>query len=77
MTEKYITETVKAENTTLAQMVWALFRRQPVGYLESIFAANQDIAKLGYFIPVGTVIKFPINELPADTPVREVVRLWD
>ena len=71
------TETVLAEGFTLSRMVWALLRRQPRGFVELIHDRNPGLAALGPFLPVGTKVVFPVDEIPS-TPVEEdVVRLWD
>ena len=70
------TETVKAEGFTLAQMVWALLRRQPEGYVERVLGFNPGLAWLGPFLPVGTIINFPLDDIdPVQT--SDVVYLWD
>lgn len=71
-------ETIKAEGFTLPRLVWALLRRQPVGFVEKVLDANPGLAALGPFLPVGTKVKIPLDEVPAETAAAEtVVRLWD
>lgn len=70
------TETVTSEGFTLARMVWRLLRRQPRGYVERVHDANPGLAALGPELPVGTVVKFPLEDIePANQP--KAVRLWD
>jgi phage tail protein X len=69
-------ETVKAEGFTLSQLVWALLRRKPDGFVELTLDINPGLADLGTHLPVGTVIDFPIEEANRK-PAEKVVRLWD
>ena len=69
-------EKVGIEGFTLSQLVWKKFRAQPIGFIEKVFALNPGLAD-NEFVPVGTEISFPLDEVgskPADT---KVVRLWD
>lgn len=70
-------ETVTAEGFTLSKLVWRLLGRQPAGYVEKVLDANPGLASLGMEIPVGTIVVFPLDEIPPETPAQEVVRLWD
>lgn len=79
MTQPVLEETVKAEGFTLSQIIWRLLRRQPAGFVETVLAFNPELADLGYQIPVGTVIRIPLDAIPeADevTSQQEVVNLW-
>ncbi len=71
-----IIDTVKSSGLTLPRMVWSLFRRQPIGYVEKVYAANRGLADLGPIIPVGTTIVFPLEDVETEKK-SEVVRLWD
>jgi len=71
------TEVVKSEGFTLARLIWRLLRRQPGGYAERVFATNPGLAAKGATLPVGTVVVFPLDDIPSRTPAPEVVRLWD
>lgn len=73
----YRLETVTAEGFTLSQLVWRLLGRQPAGYVEMVYELNYGLADLGAHIPVGTEIKFPVDDIPDETEAEEVVRLWD
>lgn len=70
------TETVQSEGLTLSLVVWRLFRRKPDGYVERVLDLNPGLADLGPYLPVGTVIVFPLDDV-ATAPARQVVRLWD
>lgn len=73
----YKVETVAAEGFTLARLVFRLLKRQPRGYVEQVLAVNPGLAAKGPFLPVGTVVKFPLDAVPSEAPVEQVVRLWD
>lgn len=70
------TETVESEGLTVSLIVWRLFRRKPEGYIERVFDLNPGLADLGPYLPVGTVIVFPLDGVQ-EAPARKVVRLWD
>lgn len=76
MSETFKVETVKAEGFTVAALVWRLLRRQPVGFVAKVLDVNPGLAALGPLLPVGTVIRFPIEQA-TEQPRREVVKLWD
>lgn len=80
MTQSVIEEVVKAEGFTLSQIIWRLLRRQPDGFVEAVLAFNPGLADLGYEIPVGTIIRIPVDSIPqADEQPsqRDIVNLWD
>ena len=68
---------VEGEGVTLSLMIWRFLNRQPPGYVEAVLDYNPGLAALGTFIPVGTVVVFPLDAIPAATPSQAVVRLWD
>lgn len=74
MTTKSVT--VTGEGLTLAKVIWQFMKRQPVGYLEQVLVANPGLADLGCILPVGTVINFPLDDIPARAE-RQIIRLWD
>lgn len=77
MTEKFIEETVKTEEMTLSQLVWRLLRRQPIGYLERVLDFNRNVESAETYLPVGTVVRLPIENI-ADNPRKtEIIRPWD
>lgn len=69
-------EVVESEGLTLSVIVWRLFKRKPLGYVERVLDRNPGLAELGPYIPVGTKIILPLDQRTS-TPIREVVRLWD
>lgn len=71
-----VTDTVMIEGLTLSNIIWRKFRRQPTGYVEKVLAINPGLAAT-VEIAVGTVITFPIEEVAAQTPTKNVTRLWD
>lgn len=77
MADKFIKKTVAAEGVTLSNMVWALIKRQPIGYIETVLTSNPGLAALGAIIPIGTVVLFPIIDISEEETVVEVVRLYD
>lgn len=80
MSTTVLEETVKAEGYTLSQIIWRLLKRQPDTYLETVLAYNTGLADLGYQIPVGTVVKIPLDEIPSEDEQSsdvDVVNLWD
>jgi len=70
-------ETVRSEGFTLSRLIWRLLKRQPVGYAEKVLDANPGLAALGPYIPVGTNIIFPLEDISSEAKSQEVVRLWD
>lgn len=77
MTGNTIVEVVKSEGLTLALLVWRLFKRQPEGYVERVYDMNRGLAALGPFLPVGTKIIFPLDDIPSAIAADEVIRPWD
>lgn len=69
-------EKVMREGLTAAQVIWIKFRRQPKGFLEKVIALNPVLAESD-FVPLGTEISFPVEELAAADEAKDVVRLWD
>ena len=67
---------VEGEGITVSKMAWRLLKRQPEGYVERVYAMNPGIADLGPVLPVGTIVEFPLENIPA-APQPVVVRLWD
>lgn len=71
-----IVDTVMIEGLTLANVIWRKYRRQPAGFIEKVLDLNPGLCS-SIEIPVGTVIKFPIEEIAKAAAKRDVVRLWD
>jgi len=70
--------TVTAEYTTLDLLLWRRFRREVPGLVEDTLRRNPGLAKIGVFLPVGTVIdvQTPAPEPRGRTAVL-VVSLYD
>lgn len=68
---------IKIEGITLSNAIWRKYRRQPAGFIEKVLALNPGLSER-IFIPVGTKIKFPVEDV-VNTAVAtpNVVRLWD
>lgn len=49
-------------------------RGRTTGLVEAIFAANPGLAKLGLFLPPGTVVLLPPD--PPKATVKPIKRLW-
>ncbi|ABS14203.1 tail protein X [Brucella anthropi] len=70
--------TVMSDLMTLDLIIWQRFQRPMIGLIEATYELpqNQDLAELGAFIPVGTVVTIPIpNERDAQNV--EITSLWD
>jgi phage tail protein X len=70
-------EIVKQEDMTLSQLVWLVLGAQPPTFVETILAANPGLAAAGAFLPVGTTVKLPLDEVPTEDFTEQAVRLWD
>jgi phage tail protein X len=70
-----IEETVRTEGLTVSRLVWAFLQKQPPGYIEKVLDLNPGLSA-DPFIPVGTVIKLPVEESFSEAP-ETVIRLWD
>ena len=77
MNEKYITEVIKSEMMTLSQLVWRLFHRQPVGYLERVLEFNRELSWQGPYLKVGSTVMLPIENVDGQSANESVIRLWD
>lgn len=72
-----LVETVMIEGLTVANIIWRKFRRQPDGFLEKVLEMNHGLSD-ETFVPVGTTITLPIEELAEKSSTStDVVRLWD
>lgn len=68
--------TVEREGLNLSSVLWARYKRLPVGLVESCIDINPGLSAAP-IIPVGTVIKVPVEKVAeSTTPAREVIRLW-
>lgn len=75
MTIKSIT--VRTDGVTLSLLIWHFLKRQPIGYLEKVISFNPGLANTGVFLPIGTVVNFPLDDIPSVAKKRDLVRLWD
>ncbi len=71
-----VTDTVRIEGLTLSNIIWRKYRRQPQGFIEKVLDLNPGLAAF-VEIPVGTVIRFPVEEVAKAEATRNVTRLWD
>lgn len=69
--------TVKSEGLTVSKIIWQFLKRQPLGYLEVVLEANPGLAGHGAFLPVGTEVILPLDNIPAVRAERAVITLWD
>lgn len=69
--------TVKSEGLTLSKIIWQFLKRQPLGYLEVVLEANPGLAGNGPFLPVGTEVILPLDNIPAVRTERSIITLWD
>lgn len=67
--------TVEGEGLTVPLLVWNRFRRPMPGLVERVYASNRGLARLGPFLPVGTIVSLPIPETKREPDVTPV-RLW-
>lgn len=70
-------ETIQREGVTLSQLIWSVVGAQPRSFVETVLAANPGLANLGPFLPVGTKVSIPLDEVPTQTAEEQAVRLWD
>lgn len=74
MTEKTETITVRTDQTTVSMLVWRRYRRPMPGLVERILALNVGLASTP-FVPVGTEVVMPIEEVTQQNSVK-MVTLW-
>ena len=75
MTETIERITVEGDDITVSLMVWRRFRRPMPGLVERVYDLNRDLADLGPFLAVGTVVEMPIP-VASEIEVLDPVRLW-
>ena len=68
-----VEDTVMIEGLTLANIIWRKYRRQPVGFIEKVLDLNPGLSA-AETVPVGTVIRFPIEDAVSTVEKREVIR---
>lgn len=71
--------TVTQDGTTLSRLLARRYRRRIFDMVPLVFSLNQDLAKGGAFIAVGTVVVIPTPAAMADLDTQgdEIVRLWE
>lgn len=74
MTDKTETITVRTDQTTVSMLVWRRYRRPMPGLVERILALNVGLASTP-FVPVGTEVVMPIEEVTQQNSVK-LVTLW-
>ncbi|MFI5411284.1 tail protein X [Kaistia sp. UC242_56] len=73
----YETVVVAGDFITIDLLVWRRFKRRTDGLVDRILMSNPELAVAGPYLPVGTVVKIPIDA-PASGAVRvEAIRLWN
>lgn len=70
-------ETLKVtqENMTLDLLLWRRFGVEVRGSVEKTLEANQDLAELGPYLPVGLSVEIEVQTVKAE-PVVRIQRLW-
>jgi len=72
------TITVKREGLTLSGLLARHYRAVIPGACEAVWALNQDLARRGAELPVGTVVVVPVKaELGGATSAKPVTGLFD
>lgn len=72
------TITVKREGLTLSGLLARHYRAVIPGACEQVWALNQDLARLGAELPVGTVVTVPVKaSLEASARAVKVTGLFD
>lgn len=66
---------VMGEDLTLSLIVWRRFHRPMPGLVEMTLDINQELAELGYYLPVGTEFLLPIP-IPRGEKVLDTIKLW-
>jgi len=77
VTTRYTTETVRIEQLTLSQLIWRRLKRQPRGYIERVYEMNRGLAGIAPFLPVGTVVKLPLDGIEETAAAPTAIRMWD
>jgi phage tail protein X len=71
----YENVTVTGEQITLSLIVWRRFHRPMPGLVEQILDINQELAELGYFLPLGTTFLLPVP-IPRGEAILDPIKLW-
>lgn len=68
---------VEGDDITLSLLVWRRFQTRTPGVVERALNLNPGLADLGPVLPVGTVVRIPVDAPDKPPEQRPVVRLWD
>lgn len=68
---------VEGDAITLSLLVWRRFKTRTPGLVERALDLNPGLADKGVVIPVGTVVRIPVDAPDKPPEQRQVVRLWD
>ena len=66
---------IAGEGISVDLLIWREYRRPMPGLVEQVLDKNPGLAALGPILPVGTLVKLPIDK-PAPVAELAVVRLW-
>lgn len=78
-TQLFETVTVETEGMTVSLLVWRRYKKPMPGLVERIFHTNRELAESGAELPVGTVVRMPVETVNEDSQVDQVlepIRLW-
>ena len=67
--------TVASEDVTVSSMVWRRYHRAMPGMVERIYDMNVGLADLGAVLPLGTVVRIPIDA-PREPEILDPIVLW-
>ena len=76
MTDQIETFVVEQDFTMLDNIIWRRYRRRTPGLVEKTLDLNPGLSDLGPYLPIGTVIRIPLDQ-PKSVPTLPLVRLWD
>lgn len=69
---------VTTEGVTLSGLVFARYRQPTKKVVEGVLDATPGLAALGPFLPIGTLVRFPVSstDTGATTAAEGGVALW-
>lgn len=67
---------VNQDFMTLDLLLWRRFGIEQAGRVENTLELNQDLARGGPFLPVGTRVEVELPELVDSAAPIKVLRLW-
>lgn len=68
---------IEGEAITLSLLIWRRFKSHRPGFVERVLDMNPGLADLGPILPVGTMVKIPLDAPELPQTERPAVRLWD